>query len=78
MTKMRYSICNECGELIMDTHLWTIRDGSIYHWKCISKRDSERQKNRRPLKIEPIDGEPRKFHLTEKKSLWKMLFSRKK
>lgn len=81
MMMPRYSTCNHCGEMIMETHLWTIKDGSIYHWGCVIEMRNQAKKlheePRRPIVVEPIDGEPRPSVREYNYSFWDWLFRRK-
>jgi len=64
---MRLIVCNYCEEIILETHKFTIKDGTIYHWSCLKEvednekfaREFFRTTPRRPVKVEPIDGEIR-------------------
>jgi hypothetical protein len=63
----------------METHLWTIKDGSIYHWNCLQEIEKKKEEEWMNIEIPPpvesrrIDGAEREPH----KSFWKTLFSRK-
>ena len=53
---MLHIVCNYCEDIILDTHSFTIYEGSIYHWLCLVKMKEEREKPREPSLPESIDG----------------------
>ena len=64
MMTTRYSMCNHCDEVIMDTHLWTIYEGSIYHWECVeTMRKAQAAEPRRPINVMPIGCEQRRSRI---------------
>lgn len=89
MMTTRYAICNHCSEVIMDTHTWTIKNGSIYHWVCVLKKyEDEAKRASEPDEIpEPVTPanyypEPVKSRRLdgaehETRSFWDRLFRRK-
>lgn len=73
---MHHGVCNYCGNFIAETHLWTIRNGNLYHWECVKemKETVEKFINNVVTTPESESKEPEE----PEKSFWKRLFRRKK